>query len=182
MNLPNFLSLVRIALVPIFFILLIQPAHFSSARWWALGVYSAASLTDALDGYLARLKNQVTDFGEWIDPLADKLLILSGILAIYITEQPVYVPPHWIAALIVFREMVFTGGLVTFTILKKKMPASPNLVGKATTVLQIIFILGCLCGLPESVYAGWTAALFTLVSGIVYTWRGSLFLSRRKGI
>ncbi|HRK61541.1 MAG TPA: CDP-diacylglycerol--glycerol-3-phosphate 3-phosphatidyltransferase [Candidatus Omnitrophota bacterium] len=182
MNLPNFLSLVRIALVPLFFFLIILPAEYSFARWWALFVYVIASLTDALDGYLARIWKQVTVFGETVDPLADKLLVLSGMIALHLTPQPVFVPPLWVTGLIILREMVFIGGLITFIFLKKKMPSSPNLLGKATTLFQMVFVLTCLINLHFSIYISFAAAALTVASGFVYTLRGARYLAKGEKI
>lgn len=180
MNFPNFLSLIRIALVPVFFVLIILPANYEQARWWALAVYAFASLTDALDGYFARTWKQVTGFGEKIDPLADKLLILSGMIALHITLQPVFVPSLWITGIIFFREMVFAGGLITFLLLKKQMPARPNLLGKATTLLQMTLVLSCLLGFQFSIFIAVSAALLTVASGFVYTFRGARYLASKE--
>ncbi|HCM42115.1 MAG TPA: CDP-diacylglycerol--glycerol-3-phosphate 3-phosphatidyltransferase [Candidatus Omnitrophica bacterium] len=182
MNLPNFLSLVRIALVPLFFFLIILPIEYSLARWWALFVYALASLTDALDGYLARRWKQVTIFGETVDPLADKLLVLSGMIALHLTPQPVFVPPLWVTGLIILREMVFAGGLITFVVLKKKMPSSPNFLGKSTTLFQMVFVLSCLMNLYFSIYISFTTAALTIASGFVYTLRGARYLAKGDNI
>jgi len=181
LNLPNLLSLIRIALVPVFFTLIILPSDYAQARWWAIAVFSFASVTDALDGYFARTWKQVTGFGEKIDPLADKLLILSGVLALHLTLQPVFVPPIWITCIIFLRETVFTGGLITFLLSNKKMPARPNLLGKATTLLQMTLVLSCLLNFPFSIYIAVVAGLFTVASGFFYTFRGARYLAG-KGV
>lgn len=180
MNLPNFLTLVRIALVPVFFALIILPESYQQARLWAISVYAFASLTDALDGFLARSWKQITRFGESVDPLADKLLVIFGLIALHVTEQPVFVPPIWVTGLIVLREMVFAGGLITFLVLKKKMPTRPNLLGKATTLLQMSLVLSCLMNFHFSIHIALASVLCTVASGFVYTRRGARYLAGKE--
>ena len=103
MNGPTILTLTRIALIPLIILFNYLESPWSS--WVSLGVFLAASLTDWLDGYLARRNNQVTTLGKLLDPLADKLLVLTSILVI-LERQFI---PAWVAIFIIGREMGITG-------------------------------------------------------------------------
>ena len=103
MNLPNKLTILRIALAVVFVVLLFIPGL--PAKIGALITFLAASLTDLLDGYLAKKNGQITDFGILMDPIADKILILSAFLA-FVQMQLV---EAWMVVIIIFREAVVTG-------------------------------------------------------------------------
>ena len=122
-NVPNTLTILRLALVPVFVILF--RAGQSKA---ALAVFCAASLTDLLDGYLARKLNQITDFGKIFDPLADKLMVLTALFC----QCFAGVLP-WSAALIVLgKELLMVAG--SALMLKKGVVVSANYFGKTATV------------------------------------------------
>lgn len=98
------ITLIRIAMIPVFFIFMLLPPTFGN-RVTALVIFALASTTDWLDGYIARKYNQVTNFGKFIDPLADKLLV-TGALLIFVQEGQM---PSWCAMLIITREFAVTG-------------------------------------------------------------------------
>lgn len=104
MNLPNSLTLSRIFLVPLLLVVLLT-GNFPNREFWGLVVFLAAAATDYFDGYLARRRQQVTNFGKLFDPLADKLLISSCLIALVQLEAA----PAWIVVLIVGREFAVTG-------------------------------------------------------------------------
>ncbi|MBI3359370.1 MAG: CDP-diacylglycerol--glycerol-3-phosphate 3-phosphatidyltransferase [Nitrospirae bacterium] len=106
MNLPNFLTLLRIGVVPFFVVFFYIPFF----RTWQGSIllsllFLAASLTDLLDGYLARRRSQVTKFGKFLDPVADKILVISALILL-VSEGSV---PAWIAVIIISREFIVTG-------------------------------------------------------------------------
>ena len=103
MTTANKLTIMRIALIPVFLVVLYL--DFAGARWWALGIFIVACLTDFVDGYIARHYNQVTDFGKFMDPLADKLLVVSAMLMFVEQHQM----PAWALLLVVAREFAVTG-------------------------------------------------------------------------
>lgn len=103
MTTANKLTLLRMALIPVF--LGVLYADFPGARWWALGVFAAASLTDFLDGYIARHYNQITDFGKFMDPLADKVLVMAAMC--WFVEQGRM--PGWALAIVLLREFAVSG-------------------------------------------------------------------------
>ncbi len=100
MTTANKITLVRIALIPIFLVL-----AYLGLSWWALGVYIVACVSDTVDGYIARHYKQVTDFGKFIDPLADKMLVLAAM--VYFVEKGVM--PGWAVAVVLFREFAVSG-------------------------------------------------------------------------
>lgn len=109
MNLPNYLTLARIVLVPLLVVILLTPF---SENWFgisgyalAIGIFLAASLTDILDGHLARRRNQVSNLGKLLDPIADKLLVSAALIVL--VEK--HLAPAWVVVLILGREFIVTG-------------------------------------------------------------------------
>jgi CDP-diacylglycerol---glycerol-3-phosphate 3-phosphatidyltransferase len=136
MNLPNKLTVFRIILTVAFVIFLFSNGLFSKIM--ALLIFLLASLTDVLDGFIAKRNNQITDFGKLMDPIADKILILSAFLAF--VEMGIV--PGWMAVAIIFREIVITG-LRLFALNQGKVLQSDG-GGKqkmAWQVLSVFFIL-----------------------------------------
>ena len=106
MNTANKLTLLRIALIPVFLIVLYWGFPFSN--WVALLIFIVASVTDFVDGYVARKYNLVTDFGKFIDPLADKFMVIGALLVIvyrYANIRPVFI---WATIIVIFRELAVT--------------------------------------------------------------------------
>lgn len=100
MNTANKITMLRLALIPVFLVL-----AYLGYRWIALAVFIAASLTDLLDGYIARHYNQISDFGKFMDPLADKVLVLSA-MCFLVEKGQMY---GWVVAIILFREFAVSG-------------------------------------------------------------------------
>ena len=103
-NIPNALTLLRIALIPIF-ILVLSLGHSIRMHVFAAVIFAVASITDYLDGYLARKWNVVTNFGKFADPMADKLLVMSA----FIMLIEMNMAPAWVVAVIICRELAVTG-------------------------------------------------------------------------
>lgn len=135
MNLPNKLTILRILLTFVFMFLLFSRG--AAAKIAALAVFLAAALTDLFDGYLARKRNMITDFGKLMDPIADKILVLSAFFAFIELE----LVPAWMVVLIVLRELVVTG--IRLLALTKKVVLPAQEGGKHKTVSQMaaIFII-----------------------------------------
>ena len=135
-NLPNILTLLRIASIPILVSVLFSPSK--SAGFWAAVIFAIASITDWLDGYLARRMGIVTVFGKFLDPIADKLIVMSALIMILPYDRA----PAWMVLIILGREIIITGlrGLASTEGII--IPAS-NL-GKFKTIFQIVAILGLL--------------------------------------
>ena len=135
-NLPNMLTLLRIALVPVMAVLLLSPSR--EAGFWAAAVFAVASTTDWLDGYLARRMGIVTNFGKFLDPIADKLIVMAALIMIL----PFNRVPAWMVLVILGREIIITGLRGIASTEGIVIPAS-NL-GKFKTIFQIVAILGLL--------------------------------------
>lgn len=133
MNLPNRLTLLRIILVPFFVLCMALPTI--STKWIALVIYILASITDALDGYIARSKNMITNFGKIMDPLADKLLVSSG----FVMLTSLGVIPGFITAIVLFRD--FTVSSLRMFAVNKKHDVAASWSGKVKTVFQLIGII-----------------------------------------
>ncbi len=136
MNLPNILTVGRILMTPFFIIFLFYNHPY--AKTWALCIFVIAMLTDIYDGYYARKHNLVTDYGRFLDPLADKVMILSALISFAVMN----VIPYWMVGIIIFRDL-FVTGLRTAMSSKNMVMATSNIAKRKTLtqVLIIIFIL-----------------------------------------
>ena len=165
MNLPNKLTVFRVILIPFFVVLLLFDitAH---DKWIALAIFIIASLTDFLDGHIARKYNLVTNFGKFMDPLADKLLVCSALICLVELSRI----PAWIVIVIIAREFIISGF---------RLIASDNGVviaasywGKFKTTFQIVMICLMIANL-EPLYlvtqiVMWAALVLTVVSLVDY--------------
>lgn len=130
MNVPNKITISRILLVPIFMIVLFLPIPY--ANLIAALIFVIAAVTDGIDGHIARSTNQVTNFGKFLDPLADKLLVTSALIALVGQSKL----PSWVAIIIIAREFIVTG-LRLIAVNEGKVIAA-GMSGKIKTVTQII--------------------------------------------
>ena len=131
MNLPNKLTMLRIILIPVFLVLVLVesiPLHYL----WALLVYLIACFTDTLDGHIARSRGLVTDFGKLMDPLADKLLVMSALVAFI----PVADVPVWVVVVILAREFMVTS--LRLIAARKNVVIDAEKSGKIKTISQNI--------------------------------------------
>ena len=168
LNLPNFLTLLRVALIPLF--VGVYDRESAAKRLIATAIFLAAASTDLLDGYLARRRSEVTKVGKLFDPLADKLLVVSALILL-IDQRAV---PPWLAILLVGRELAVTGLRAVAAAEAIILPAESG--GKYKTVAQIAAILFLLAESPvrPSLFhrIGWffliLATLFSLSSAIQY--------------
>ncbi|MDI9440641.1 MAG: CDP-diacylglycerol--glycerol-3-phosphate 3-phosphatidyltransferase [Firmicutes bacterium] len=160
MNLPNFITLTRILLVPLFTFLYLQEP--GSMNFAATAVFLLAALTDALDGYLARSRKEITRFGQLIDPIADKLLITAALLCLIEVGQV----STWAALVILAREFAVSGLRILAAAEGKVIPAS--MWGKVKTVTQIVAVTAFFLGISWAPLVLWVAVLATIVSGVDY--------------
>lgn len=143
MNLPNKLTILRIFLVPVFMVIMIAPIFPESADMWlritAAAIFILTALTDMLDGKLARKNNQTTNFGKFMDPLADKFMVFGAMLSIlyrYDYIRPVFI---WAATIVMFRELAVTSvRLVACG--NDGIVIAASILGKIKTVTQIVCI------------------------------------------
>lgn len=166
MNLPNKLTLLRIGLIPIFILCMYIPHKISYIM--GLIIFIIASFTDFLDGYIARKNNLITDFGKFMDPLADKILTLAAWLVLVETQKIA----AWIIIVILTREFAVTGFRQLAQ--QKNIVLAANGWGKIKTVLQmltiILFLLSYIVHIPGfllqiMIYA---VLLITVLSGVIY--------------
>lgn len=137
----------------------------------AFALLSAGVLSDALDGFLARILKCQTEIGRFLDPLADKLLLLSGFIGLlWVSELP-YHPPVWFTVAVVFRDLVVVIGLIVLTLFARKPEIKPNLLGKMTTFFQMLTLLAVLTGLPASIILWNFTGALTILSGLNYLFR-----------
>ena len=166
MNLPNKLTVLRVILVPFFVAFLLLSKSSESLKWIALILFIAASLTDLLDGKIARKYNLVTTFGKFMDPLADKVLTISGMLCLIELGRI----PSWIVVIIVAREFIISGFRLIAT--EHGIVIAANYWGKFKTTFQMIMIILMIVNLPALAMVTqivmWIALALTIISLITY--------------
>ena len=168
MNLANKITILRILLIPIFVVLLLIP--FPNHNYAAAFVFILAASTDSLDGYIARKRNEVTNFGKFIDPLADKLLVASALIGLVEMGKV----SSAAAIIIISREFIITGFRLLAVTEGKVIAAS--WWGKLKTVTQIIAIVALILdnfpfryiNIPFDGIALYLAVIITIISGVDY--------------
>jgi len=171
MNIPNLLTLLRILLVPVIVIFLMQGAFLK-----ALIILAVSGITDALDGFLARILNQQTVLGAYLDPIADKALLASCFVTLSIKD----VIPGWLTVIVISRDCIILGGIAILTIMSIPYEIRPSFVSKITTALQLFTVLSFLLfhispGFIDYrwlIALQWITAIFTVISGLNYMVRG----------
>jgi cardiolipin synthase len=172
-TLPNFITLLRLAALP-FFLLAIADGRFGIA----LGLFVAAGVSDGIDGFLARHFDMRSALGAYLDPIADKLLLMSSYVFLAIPSYPGRVKiPVWLVVLVLSRDflLMLVGLLLILASGRKRFP--PTWVGKVTTVTQIVTVLIVLCAnlwsWPDPfVYVAFGgAATMTVLSGFDYVYK-----------
>ena len=167
------ITLVRVVLIPVFMVLLLCSGGNDALRWAALGVFVVASISDFVDGYIARHYNQVTDFGKFLDPLADKILVAAALLGL--VEMQLL--PSWIALIILAREFIVSG--LRMLAANQGVVIAASWYGKVKTVSQIVAIIAFIIkdtvqfhALGDAFAAGfnafaWIAMLFAVIMTIL---------------
>lgn len=135
MNLPNKLTILRVLLIPVFVVLLLADFWGKWLDYIALAVFIIASLTDMLDGMIARKYNLITNFGKFMDPLADKLLVCSAMICLLDLGRI----PAWVVIVIIAREFIISGFRLVAS--DKGVVIAAGYIGKAKTVFQMIMIM-----------------------------------------
>ena len=168
MTLPNILTCVRVLLIPVFMVLAYQnnmPCDIA-----ALIVYVVACLTPYVDGYLARKNNQVTNFGKFMDPVADKLLVMAALL-IFIEDGTI---PAWAVAIILGREFIVSA--LRMVAASEGLVIAANMWGKAKTMITMITLIFLLCPIGPILLGPvslqdimiWITVIITAISGTTY--------------
>lgn len=166
MNLPNKLTLIRVLLIPIFVVVLLVPLGISWQNWLALAIFVIASLTDFADGYLARKYQLTTNFGKFMDPLADKLLVCSALVCLTSLGRIA----AWMVIVIVAREFIISG--LRLVAVDQGVVIAASYWGKFKTVAQMTMIMLLLANLTSltilTKIITWLALILTVVSLIDY--------------
>jgi len=180
LNVPNILTLCRLGAIPILL------AFLSKGRYtYALYVFALAAITDSLDGTVARLFDCKTEIGAFLDPFADKLMLLSTFIVLTIQEAF----PGWLLGVLVIRDVVIVVGYMMVSFFTDQhIPVRPTILGKVSTFLQIFCVIGALSRftgrLPAYVFY-WNGLLYltliiTALSGIQYCYRGLAILATNE--
>ena len=175
MNLPNKLTVLRVIMVPFFVFFMLTDVGGDANKWIALALFVIASLTDMLDGKIARKYNLVTNFGKFMDPLADKLLVCSALICLIQLGQL----PAWIVIVIISREFIISGF---------RLIASDNGVviaasywGKFKTTFQMIAVILLIFDFqvlrPLASACVWIALALTIISLVDYIWKNRRILT-----
>lgn len=141
-NLPNKLTILRVLLIPFFVLFMLWPAETVWEKWVALTIFVVASITDLLDGKIARKYNLVSNFGKFMDPLADKLLVCSALICFVATGSV----PAWVVIVIISREFIVSGFRLIAS--DKGIVIAAGMSGKIKTVLQMIMTVVVIADIP----------------------------------
>ncbi len=172
-NLPNFITLIRLLLIPMVIINLLE-----GRLRLALFFFVIAGLSDALDGFLARALHQKTLLGAVLDPIADKLLLNS----VYLLGAYLDLLPEWLAVIVISRDVLILIGFGLLLWHTRRLEVKPTLLSKFTTASQILTVVATLWGSPEKVLAFcfYFTAGITIISGLHYLWLGVKMFEGQK--
>lgn len=167
MNLPNIITLLRLAASP-FVVWLIVENHMV----WAFWVFAAAGLSDAVDGFIAKRFNMETELGKYLDPLADKVLLVS----VYVSLAVEGYIPNALVILVVFRDVLIVGGALLFETMTHSLTMQPLMISKLNTTLQIVLAAAVMINAGydgvalDGVLGGLVilTAVATILSGLAY--------------
>ena len=179
MNTPNKLTIARMILVPFFVVFILTGWGGESNRYICLAIFVAASITDWLDGYLARKNNLVTNFGKFMDPLADKLLVCSSLICMIELDRL----PAWIVIIIIAREFIISGFRLIAA--ENGVVIAANYWGKFKTVSQMIMIIllildfGGVFKTLETIFI-WLSLALTVISLITYIVQNKKVISMQE--
>ena len=179
MNLPNKLTLLRVIMIPFFVFFMLADSFGYAGRITALVLFCAASFTDYLDGHIARKYHLVTNFGKFMDPLADKLLVCSALICLVEMDRLA----AWIVIIIIGREFIISGFRLVAA--DNGVVIAASYWGKFKTVSQMIMIilmimnLGGIFDILETVFV-WLALILTVVSLVDYLYKNRNVLSMQS--
>jgi CDP-diacylglycerol--glycerol-3-phosphate 3-phosphatidyltransferase len=178
MTTANKITILRILLIPFFVVEIIYYVRTGNAACWLAAIlsFAVAAILDGVDGYVARRYHQCSELGTILDPLADKLLLVSAIVVLSFDNSP-YLGriPLWLTGAIIGRDLLLCIGVLVVRFTVGKVTVRPRLTGKIATVLQMAMVLWILLNWSEH-HALWlktislAAGLFTGASGLLYVW------------
>lgn len=180
MNLPNKLTVLRVILIPFFVFFLMAPYFPGYGNYIAVAIFIVASLTDMLDGKIARKYNLVTNFGKFMDPLADKLLVCSALICLVETGQLA----SWIVIVIIAREFIISGFRLVAA--DNGVVIAASYWGKFKTTFQMLMVIVLILDVPHPAFAvlgvalTWIALILTVVSLVDYIAKNKDVLKEQK--
>ena len=178
MNVPNTLSILRILSIPVFVIFLLYDRFFV-----ALLIFIGAGITDGLDGLIARVFNQKTTIGAYLDPIADKLMLITSFIVLAILR----IIPGWLTVIVISRDVIILLGVLLLQLTSHKVEIKPIFIGKASTVMQLVTIAWSLVTpfsmVMKSVFPAiiWVTAGLTALSGLFYIYIGTKYFNELGG-
>lgn len=179
LNLPNFLTLIRILTIPFFLVFLAYHRY-----WEALILFIFGGVTDFLDGLAARLMRQQTALGAYLDPIADKLLVITSFVMLGLIDGI----PMWLAVVVVSRDvMIVLGFAAIYLLVEERFEVHPSLIGKCSTMLQLLSLGVALALLHDPTFLDplwadiliYMTAAATVLSGLQYLYRGLIWLQNK---
>ena len=175
MNLPNKLTVMRMILIPFFVFFMLAPYFEGYGNYIAVAIFIIASLTDMLDGKIARKYNLVTDFGKFMDPLADKLLVCSAMICLIEKGQLA----AWIVIIIIAREFIISGFRLIAA--EQGIVIAASYWGKFKTTFQMVSVVLLILDIPALAFVTticvWIALLLTIVSLVDYIYKNHKILT-----
>jgi cardiolipin synthase len=168
-SIPNILTLLRILLTPLLVIFLLKDMNLA-----ALCVFIIAGVSDGLDGFIARFFNQRTELGAFLDPIADKLLLMSSFIVLAILG----IVPGWLTVIVLSRDILIVTGIIIIKLFDIQVKIRPSMISKCTTVVQLLTVLIILIEpnfhhltLTKQIFY-WATAILTTSSGLHYMYLG----------
>lgn len=171
MTVANIITIVRIIIVPFFVaVVLYYSKERDYFRFIALGIFLVAAFSDALDGYIARVYDQKTKLGALLDPLADKILLVSAFIFLFqVGNAFEFVRfPIWLIVTVISRDIILILGALIIHLYQGDLEIKPTMFGKITTVLQMACIVGILLQWEQTPFLWDVTAVLTIISGLDY--------------
>lgn len=182
MTSANYLTILRVLLVPVIVLLIL----YGQLRW-ALAAFLLAGFTDLMDGLIARRFNQMSELGALLDPIADKLLLVSAFLVLTLGAELRIRIPLWLTVTVISRDILLVTAVVIVNLALGRHVFLPSMYGKWTTAFQLLTVFAVLAGDALVLRMPWINVLFlatvalTVVSGLHYLFRGLRIIGHRSG-
>ena len=180
MNLPNKLTILRVIMVPFFVFFMLADLGIPGQKYIALAIFAIASLTDTADGFIARKYNLITNFGKFMDPLADKLLVCSALICFVDLHRM----PTWIVLVIIAREFIISGFRLVAS--DQGIVLAASWWGKSKTICQMITVLVLIAAFPGKPFAVieqiliYASLLLTVISLMDYLIKNASVLTEKE--
>ena len=180
MNLPNKLTVLRVIMVPFFVAFMLYPLAGDASKYVALVLFCVASFTDFLDGHIARKNNLVTNFGKFMDPLADKLLVCSALICLTVVQNDQL--PTWSVLIIIAREFIISGFRLVAS--DNGIVIAASYWGKFKTVSHMTMIIMLILNIDNPIYniltwvVVWVGLALTVISLVDYVWKNKQVLTQ----